>query len=51
MTDVVLRVKGLKVAYCGQSALRCARPGAHAARPSPALPSRGGSAHRRPEHE
>ncbi len=51
MSGVVLRIAGLRVAYGGQSAARSARPGAHYARPSPSLPSRGGSAHRESEHE
>jgi hypothetical protein len=51
MSDTVLRISGLKVAYGGQSAARSARPGAGSARPSPSLPSRGGSAQERVEHE
>ena len=40
MSDVVLRVSGLKVAYGGPSAARSARPGAGSARPAPPLPGR-----------
>ena len=45
MSDVVLRVAGLKVAYGGLRATRCARPG-DSESPLPDPPPRGGgSAH------
>jgi hypothetical protein len=47
MSEIVLRVAGLKVAYGGPSAARSARPGPDRASLSPSFPSRGGSAYRR----
>ena len=41
MADVVLRVKGLKVAYGGLLAARSARPGDYRSPPSPSLPLKG----------
>jgi hypothetical protein len=46
MSDVVLRVSGLKVAYGGRGATRFARLGVHRAPPLPVPPPSGGeSAH------
>jgi len=44
MTGVVLSVRGLKVAYGGQNAMRSAHLGGYCAPLFPALPRRGGSA-------